>query len=278
MRSNYLNESMNDMTIIDSWTNNIFNAEFKDKYDYDIFISTDSISNKKTVEYFGIHLINSHITETDTYLINTNNIKKGYIFFDTLIRKIDYNGHVEHISAAYQYYRMYCAYKMMKDHVNRTGKVYDYIVRLRPDSVIMQNIITLFNILETSHIKYVAEHEQLCVFVYELFNVLKLIKYYGMYTDTTNVIHKFLTSDISNDKLLRYAPEKQFVDHVFYTMKTCRYDFFKHTLCLRYPTYNLLYRSDKNYGYMPSNFNITSWKPMDDSNTIATLIKEKHSS
>ena len=173
MRSNSLNPLSNDSTIIDSWTNNIFTEEFKSKYDYDIFISTDSISNENAKGYFNDHLKNTHITETDQYLYNWNFDKNPYDYYHKKYQAIDYGGYMNHIYAAYQYYRMYCSYKMMKEYVKRNDISYKYIVRLRPDSRIMQNIMTLFNILETTKVKYITEHEQLCIMTYDLKNVFK---------------------------------------------------------------------------------------------------------
>jgi hypothetical protein len=279
MRNNSLNHSVDDTTVIDSWTNNIFTDEFKSKYDYDIFISTDSISNEKAKEYFGDHLINTHVTESDTYLYNYNITKKEYKFYHNIYENINYNGYMEHICAAYQYYRMYCAYKMMKNYIKRTGLSYTYIVRLRPDSRIMQNIMTHFNILETSNIKCISEHEQLCVMVYDLYNILKLVKYYGSYVDPIDKknIYAFLTRDIPpvyNHHVMMYAPERQFIDHIFYTIKSLNYDFSKCFLGIRYPSYNLLYRGNNSHGHVADDYIITPWNPFDNNNTIIDLIRK----
>lgn len=54
MRKNSLKSyDFNDNTIINSISLNFINDEFKNKYNYDIFISTDNANIEKIIEYFG---------------------------------------------------------------------------------------------------------------------------------------------------------------------------------------------------------------------------------
>ena len=277
MRVNSLNHSVNDTTIIDSWNNNIFTEAFKSKYDYDVYISTDSISNDNTRQYFDDHLINIHITEKDEYLENWNIKKKPYDYYHKVSESIEYGNHMNHIYALYQYYRMYCSYKMMKEYIKRTGVEYTYIVRLRPDSQIMQDIMTLFNILETTDVQFITEHEQLCIMTYRLKGVFKLVKYFGSYLDSVfkkhiyNFIHR---TNIAyyNDRVFMYSPEKQFIDHVYYTITGLNLDFFKSFLGIGYSSYNLLYRGGGIYGHIPNNSIIVPWKPYESGEIILNKI------
>jgi hypothetical protein len=277
MRSNSLHPSNNDSTIIDSWTSNIFTEEFKSKYEYDVFISTDSISNEKAKLYFNDHLKNTHITETDTFLYNWDINKNPYEYYDAKYKIINYGDHINYIYAAYQYYRMYCSYKMMKEYIKQTGVTYKYIVRLRPDSQIMQNIIILFNILETTDIQFITEHEQLCIMTYRLKDIFKLVKHYGTYLDpvTKKNIYNFMTRNIPaifNERVMMYAPEKQFIDHVYYTIAGLNLDFLKSFLGIRYPSYNLLYRGGGIYGHITDDSIIVPWKPFDSNQIILNKI------
>ena len=60
-RSNGLNPNVkNDNRVIDSITQHFISPEFKEAYDYDIFISTDTLDIEKAKDYFGDHLKNVH--------------------------------------------------------------------------------------------------------------------------------------------------------------------------------------------------------------------------
>ena len=278
IRENSLSQSVNDTTIIDSWTSNIFTDEFKSKYEYDVYIATDSaISTEKAKAYFDDHLININITRKDEYMHDWNIKKKPYDYYHNIYQNIDYSSHMNHIYATYQYYKMYSAYKMMKEYIKRTGVEYTYIVKLRADSQIMQDIMTLFNILETTEVQFITEHEQLCIMTYKLKGVLKLVKYFGTYLDSVykKNIYNFMTRTIPaifEEHVMMHAPEKQFIDHVYYTITGLNLDFFKSFLGIRFPSYNMLYRGGGIYGHMPNNSIIIPWKPYDSNETILNKI------
>jgi len=277
MRSNSLHPSINDTTIIDSWTKHIFTEDFRSKYDYDVFISTDYISNEKAKVFFKEHLKNTHITENDRYLYEWSINKNPYEYYHKKYEAINYGSYTNHIYAAYQYYRMYCSYKMMKKHIKQTGVSYTYIVRLRPDIQIMQDIITLFNILETTEVKYITEHEQLCIMRYTLKETFKLVKYYGNYLESMSKknIYNFLSRNNPanfDERVMMYSPEKQFIDHVYYTITKLNLDFFKSFLGITYPSYNLLYRGRGKYGYISDNSIIVPWKPFNSNQIIINNI------
>jgi hypothetical protein len=278
IRSNSLSQSVNDTTIIDSWTNNIFTEAFKSKYDYDVYIATDTaISNDKAKAYFGDHLININITRKDEYMYDWNITKKPYDYYHKIYESIDYSGHMNHIYATYQYYKMYSAYKMMKEYIKKTGVEYTYIVRLRPDSQIMQDLMTLFNILETTDVQFITEHEQLSIMTYKLKGVLKLVKHFGSYLDSVykKNIYTFMHKNNSgyyNEHVWMHSPEKQFIDHVYYTITGLNLDFFKSFLGIVYASYNLLYRGAGKYGHIPGNSIIVPWKPYETNETILNKI------
>ena len=78
IRSNLLslNKNNNNLiidSIIDSIDINFINNEFKNKYNYDIFISTDELDLEKTLKYFGNNIKNIYLSDRDIYLDKINN-------------------------------------------------------------------------------------------------------------------------------------------------------------------------------------------------------------
>jgi hypothetical protein len=264
-RSNSLNANYNkDTLILDSISQNFLNAEFKSKYDYDVFMSIDQIDFENAAHFFGTNLKNIHITETDTYLHPIEIAIPKYDFFYEKMTQLDYKGCTSYIQNTYQYYRFFCAYNMMRIYQNQTDTNYDYIVRIRPDSRLMQNLIGLFNILDKTDIKFITEHEQLCIFKYELRDICKLIDHFGTYNKSMHEkysVYRFYSrnkAEVFDDVQLRFSPEKQFMDHVYYTILDKGHEFNDVFLGITYPSFNLLYREDGSYGYE----NYTSeWKP-----------------
>ena len=54
IRSNSLNPNYNnDNIILDSISQYFLNSQFKEKYNYDVFISTDNIDVERAKSYFG---------------------------------------------------------------------------------------------------------------------------------------------------------------------------------------------------------------------------------
>lgn len=273
MRSNSLNEEyIQDKYILDSTTKYFLTPEFSSKYDYDIFISTDTISVDLANDFFGDHLKNIHITETNWFLNKCDKKILDWNFFLEKNNKNDYSGYQDHSNALYQYYRMYCAYKMMRDYMIKTDTNYDYLIRIRPDLLFMQPIIMpLLNLLETTNTKIIQEHEQLCIMKYELKNIFKYVNFYGTYRDPLSKkqgIYHFLANDknalhhnINRDsRVMFFAPERQFVDHVYYVMEKANMNFYEEFIGITYSTCHVLYRGNDTYGYIS---NIKDWKPVD---------------
>jgi hypothetical protein len=264
-RSNSLNSNFNKNTVVlDSFTQHIFNDEFKSKYDYDIFMSVDIIDNNKATQYFGSHLKNIHITETNEFLypvcINIPNYDSLY----QTMQNIDHGGCVSYINQTYQHYRLLCAYYMTLDYQSSTGITYDYILRIRPDSRFMQNVCGLFHILDTSNIMYITEHDHILLFKYELHTVCDLIKYFGTYNASMHekdFVYRFYPrnkAEVFDDRTLIFCPEKQYMDHVYHTITNLGYDFKKVFLGITYPSFNLLFREDGSYGHEQYT---ADWKP-----------------
>jgi len=261
IRSNSLNPNYtSDNIILDSTSIYFLNERFKEKYDYDVFISTDFIDVDKAKNYFGENLKNIHLTdlkEQNWVLNNVEiNIPHPDYYYNKFINKKDNDNCILNGIPIYQYYRMYYAYLMMKEYQRQSRVTYDYLVRIRPDCEIIQDIFPLFQILENSSKQIIIEHEQLGIFKYEMEDIFRLVEYYGCYNESTifikNSIYKYITAggDLIDDIFMRYCPEKQFIDHMYYSLLNKNYNYFDSMIGLIYGSFNLVYRGNNQYGYL----------------------------
>jgi perosamine synthetase len=109
----------------------IFTKELNTFYNYDIFIVVDNIDKKKYFDYFGDKLKSIICTDTDIFIdeyCNINNIKKNLI----------------HTNLLFSSFRTKIAFKLME----KEGKQYDYIVKMRPDLIIYNNILNNLKLLD----------------------------------------------------------------------------------------------------------------------------------
>ena len=186
MRSCSLNPDYSaDNIILDSVKMHFLNDEFKSKYDYDVFISTDKILLHKAFEFYGNNLRNVHLLETNEYLHECKSKIPDYKYFRDNYLKKDFRGMYNYIGHLEQNYRLYCAYNMMTNFMNDNNIKYDYIVRTRPDSRIMQAVLPIFNTLESSNIKhiFVENVDQLVITKFQFHEMFKLVCYYGDYLE-----------------------------------------------------------------------------------------------
>jgi hypothetical protein len=161
MRSNPLGFSTNpNYEILETLNKFVFNDEFKKKYDYDVFISTDSINIHKAFEFFG---------KDSNGLCNLKNIRMekqlGFMdphyYFDIPIKstdenyfkveflKQDFTGYDVGVAlngSVHQMYKIYDAFNMLNNH-NGYGNYrnYDFICKIRLDILIQENIIDSLN-------------------------------------------------------------------------------------------------------------------------------------
>ena len=270
-RTNALNSSYKkDNVILDATNKYFLNDEFKSKYEYDVFISTDGIDITKAKEFFGSNLKNINITKEDFYLnkIDTSNVKPYEYYYNRYQEKTKdakYNGQPvpNYIQNLHQYYRMYCGYNMLIQYQRATSTKYDYIIRIRPDSRIMRNISTLMNILDTTDAQVITEHDQLTIFKYNLVDILKLITCYGDYVDDKDLTkYKFMNASGNIGLRDFLAPERNYVNHIFHVISKNNLEWNKSFIGILYPSYHLLYREDGSHAY--SNYSDKSgleWDP-----------------
>lgn len=278
MRANSLNPHYtNDNIILEATSKYFINDEFKNKYEYDVFFSVDSIDIGKAICYFGEeHLKNIHITETDWFLypIEDNLLNNYSHYHNEYLLNNDFKNCDNHIQALYQYYRMYHSYNLLENHKQKNNIEYDYLVRIRPDIRLMQDIMPLFHILETTNKKIIMEHEQLCILKYDLRDMFKLINYYGFFKTqiNENIFKHFIKqpSDMLIDEICRFCPEKQFIEYLYYIIKNKNLIFKEVFTGITYPSYNLLYRGNGIYGYVNYDSQL-DWIPYNNINYIQKL-------
>lgn len=278
MRSNSLNPNFNHNDIIlNSIEQNLLNDEFKKTFDYDIFISTDNINLDRANRFFGDNLKNINLTEKNWYMNSIETpVQQNYDFFynQYLKHTKNYQNYTLYPGQLYQYYRLYSNYNMLKNHQKETNKHYDYFILIRPDVRLMQNLFDIFELLEKSNKLLFIEHNFLFIFKNEFEDIFKLIEKYGLYNkpvSDNSAIYKFLTNGgkfYSNYDMC-FCSEKQMLDHIYYICIKKNIDYFDSIYGIIYPNFNLVYRENFTYAYLPENHPIYYeknyiWKSIQD--------------
>lgn len=270
-RTNTLNSTrQNDNIVWESTLKNFLNEEFSKKFDYDVFISTDETEQNLAYSHFGNHLKNINLTEKNWFLHHV-----AVPEFNTVYEKYvsrDFYGCIPYDYAIYQYYRMYVGYLMLKDYQAKTNTHYDLLVRVRPDIRFMQNVVPLFDmIMENPDIKVIIEHEQFMICKPEVEDIFRLFEKYGTYdrpVEEKLAIYLMSGIDLGDNRNMRFSPEKQYVDHMYYTFLSKNISYFtssqneqiptKSIIGIKYSSFCALYRQDGSYGYIT---NINEWRP-----------------
>lgn len=142
IRSNQLNDQLqNDSLVNDSIQKFFLNEEFKQKYEYDIFISTDTLNIEKTKEFFGNNLKNIHLYEKGFYLHTLEDKIPSFDDFKKIYDIYDYQGKYISPGNLMQMYRILDACSLME----AKNISYDCIVRCRLDTVFKQSLVPLFD-------------------------------------------------------------------------------------------------------------------------------------
>jgi hypothetical protein len=257
MRVNSLNlGELNDNTLIDSFNTCLLNDNFKEKYNFDVFISTDSIDIEKAKTFFGDeNLKNVFLYDSNWYLNNINHNIKSFEHYEDKYSKINFEECYSNSHILFMIYRLYTAYNLMINYQMETDIKYDYVIKLRPDSKLTKNIMELFDILETTDTQIITEHDHLVITKYELSDIFKLMENYGEYNENVNQkynLYKYFFRDgiVYPDNVFRFSPEKQFSDNISDKILSKGYDFNTAFKGITYPNYTSLYGGGGNYKYM----------------------------
>ena len=129
------NNSRKHNFIIESYNKFIFTKEFKEKYNYKIFISTDNLDIQRAIDYFGVENIgNIHLFDTNYYYKNINT-KIPHV--DTFLEKYNNSPHWDTYSrydgSIHQHYKILDCYNLFR---NESNLPCDYMIRLRMDTII----------------------------------------------------------------------------------------------------------------------------------------------
>jgi hypothetical protein len=115
IRESPLGDYNNYNEILESHSKYLFTDQLKNNYLYDVYIVVDHINRKKCEDYFGEHLKQINTDDFEIPPVNTNGV---------------YN--ISFIS----FYRAKIAWEILE----RTQIKYDYIVKMRPDIVLLNHI------------------------------------------------------------------------------------------------------------------------------------------
>lgn len=251
-RSNGLNPEYNrDNWILESTNQFLLTKEFQETYEYDVFFSVDNIDVEKTKDFFGEHLKNIHLTEKN-WCMNpiTTSIPPYQPFYDKYCSR-DFNGCQPHIHGLYPYYRLFCAYHLMK-HANVE---YDYVIRIRPDLRLMQDIMPLLKRIESDDkLHLIMEHDHFYIADRMFDPLLQFIERIGTFTTEVDVHHPIFKhlvrgGPLACDEHTRFCPERQLMEYIQEIIQNHGMKWNEAFLGIVYPSYYLMYRGHGQYGY-----------------------------
>ena len=264
IRTNGLSKNYSeDNKILDSINNFLLNDNFKSLYDYDIFISTDEIDIEKTKLYFGEHLKNVNITENNWYYNDlTVEVQSYDYFYNMYLKRIQHFSYNSSIGSFYQNYRIYCSYKMILDNEKKTNTNYDYYIKIRLDSRIMQDIMQLILLIDEKQKKICMEHDHLIIVnseYKEIFNFINFIGSYQHKIDNSDGLLNYFFRDtfydtnsnfmLFNNDVYFFCPERQIIEYIRYLINKNNNIVKDIFLGITYPSFELVYRGNNSYGY-----------------------------
>jgi hypothetical protein len=205
--------------ILESYNQFIFTENFKEKYDYDVYITTDDIHLENTIEYFSEnHIKNIHLLDTNYYLKTKSNTKEVEYYLNKYNEK-DWTNFDKHEGSIHQHYKILDCYNLAKE--NGSLENVDYIVRIRMDTVIKKDIQEIISMIESSsEIEIVIDSD---LFALGKPSIMEwycngLNNNYGNYNfevpvpDTFPVMETYLTND---KKRWTYAAERQLFEMLY---------------------------------------------------------------
>lgn len=121
--------------ILESYNKYLFTDSFKEKYDYEVYITADNIHLEDTIQYFSEnHIKNIHLLDSDYYL-TTNSETKNIEYYLNKYNEKDWSQHQKHEGSIHQHYKILDCYELAKNVPHS-----DYIVRIRLDVLMQKNI------------------------------------------------------------------------------------------------------------------------------------------
>jgi len=214
------NEMKRSLEILNSYNKYIFTQEFKGKYNYQVFISTDDIHLSDTINYFSEENIgNIHLLDTNYYYKNICSKVKDDSFYLNSYNKKDFGVCRKYDNSIYQHHKILDCYNMIRNSEQFDNV--DYIVRLRFDIKINKDISSLITKLETnSNLQIILGFDLFAIGKPEIMDCYctGLENNYGNY-DYNVIIPKELPVmkdyHIMDKNRWTYAPERQLFEMLF---------------------------------------------------------------
>jgi len=146
IRSNSLNDTVsNNSLILDTTSTYLLNDELRTKYNYDIFISTNTIDISAAYVYFGESLKNIHLYEKKFYQKPVEKEIPEYEIFRQRYATYNYDGKWVSKGNLWQMYRILDVANLMENYIASTNTSYDLIVRCRLDTPFKSSVIPLLD-------------------------------------------------------------------------------------------------------------------------------------
>lgn len=212
--------------ILESYDKFIFTEEFKQNYQYDIFISTDDLNLENTFKYFGYDSIkNIHLLNTDFYYKPISNPIPSIDYYINNYRNQTKKPNCTiYEGSIYQHYKILDCYNLLENFSANT--YYDYLIRLRLDTVFDHNFIECIKYLDlNNNIHLLARWDFFGIGKPDIMKCYckSLNNKYGTYTFNANIdeIEKLnICSEYKNLKYndferWTYAPEIQLFETLF---------------------------------------------------------------
>jgi hypothetical protein len=230
MRTNILSsEEITSEEITNYMKLNIFNEFLKNNFNYDVFVSSDSINIDRTKEFFGDNLKNICLTQKswidpnnstpDFYLKQIDRKIQPVQYFLNLYDSYDLTNCDSYKYQVYQFYRALCCFNLVDDYTK-----YDYIMLIRPDLIYYNNFSRLFDFLEENkeckligNLNYYALGrpeimKHYCELVYKFGSYNKNLKNYNIIENNICSPEFFNHPDT---KRWSFAPEIQLACHLY---------------------------------------------------------------
>ncbi|NDG32468.1 hypothetical protein EB118_20640, partial [bacterium] len=210
--------------ILKSYTEYVFTDEFKKKYNFRIYVTTDNIHLQDIKDYFkeinigNIHLIGKNY-EIDYYMKHIDNKLDNINSYMDVYNSKDWSYYDKYENSIHQHYKIMDCYNLFENE--NDIKQCTFIVRLRMDIEFTENILRILTLLEEDPYIQIFMH-------WDFFAIGKpeimrcycngLKGNYGNYNFKT-VVPEFLPVMIDYNHLERkrwtYAPERQLFEMLF---------------------------------------------------------------
>ena len=212
--------------ILESCNNFLFTKELKENYKYDIFISTDDIHLENTYNYFGIENIkNVHLLNTNFYFETINkNIPNVDHYINRYRNQPKKKGCTRYEGSIYQHYKILDCFNLLENYTSYTD--YDYIIRLRLDTVFDCNLLECIQFLDlNSNVQLLTRWDFFGIGKPDIMKCFcsSLNNKYGTYTfnsktdnlETVNICLDYNNLKHNEFQRWTYAPEIQLFETLF---------------------------------------------------------------